>query len=96
MCRVIKKNEKANDSEGQGGKRVRANDRSNSISTNGNEVSCEASQLLSGSESHYSSPINFQCNVPPMAGFDQASSDTNPTTFWLSPDMILDSSKVLN
>jgi hypothetical protein len=33
--------------------------------------------------------------LPNMAGLDQTSSDTNPSTFWLSPDMILDSSKVL-
>lgn len=95
LCRVIKKNEKVNDSQGHGGKRVKANDGSNSISTDGKEVSCQASQMCSGSESHYSSPINFPNNVPNMAGFEQASSDTNPSTFWLSPDMILDSSKVL-
>ncbi|XP_045815902.1 NAC domain-containing protein 71-like isoform X1 [Trifolium pratense] len=93
LCRVIKKNEKENDSRGQGGKRVRANDGNNSISTEGNEVSCQASQLCSGNESHFSSPIDFPCNLPNMAGFDQVSSDTNPSTFWLSPDMILDSSK---
>ncbi|XP_073220192.1 NAC domain-containing protein 71 isoform X4 [Cicer arietinum] len=93
LCRVIKKNEKSNDSQGQGRKKAKANDGSNSISTNGNEVSSQASQLCSGSESLYSSPIDFSGNVPLMAGFEQASSDTNPSSFWLSPDMILDSSK---
>lgn len=100
LCRVIKKNEKANDFQG-----VEKGKRAASSSTNGNDtsmrltssnellsicgdISSQASQLCN--ESRYSSPITSPSpyNVAPMP-----SMDTDPSNFWLSPDMILDSSK---
>ncbi|OIV92814.1 hypothetical protein TanjilG_00948 [Lupinus angustifolius] len=93
LCRVIKKNERVNDFQGEVQKGKRA---AGSSSSNGNEllsisgdISSQASQMCN--ESLYSSPIASPSpcnNVAPMP-----SMDTNPSDFWLSPDMILDSSK---
>ena len=55
--------------------------------------SSQASHL--NSESRYSSSIASPHNVAPMQEFNQASVNTNSSDFWVSPDMILDSSKVL-
>ncbi|OIW10877.1 hypothetical protein TanjilG_27823 [Lupinus angustifolius] len=102
LCRVIKKNEKANDfkAEVHNGKRA-----AGSSSCNGNDtsmrvtfsnellsISCDISSQASQmcNESSYSSPIASPCpyNVTPMP-----SMATNPSDFCISPDMILDSSK---
>lgn len=40
-----------------------------------------------------------QCSsyeVTPVAEYEPALMETSPTSFWVSPDLILDSSKVLN
>ncbi|KAI4327260.1 hypothetical protein L6164_019743 [Bauhinia variegata] len=97
LCRVVKKNEKANDySQGeQKGKRagtsstngdhtsIRVSNEPLSISS---DVSSQASHM--NHESRYSSPITSPCNVPPVTVFE-----TNPANFWVSPDFILDTSK---
>ncbi|KAL1354496.1 hypothetical protein HN51_068303 [Arachis hypogaea] len=105
LCRVIKKNDKASDYKGKRGVSSSKNENENenessmrlssskehlSISA---DVSSQASQLCS--ESRYSSPIASPCayNVAATAGFEPPSVDTNPSTFLVSPDMILDSSK---
>ncbi|KAK7252728.1 hypothetical protein RIF29_36898 [Crotalaria pallida] len=89
LCRVIKKNEKANDFYGEvhKGKRA-AGSSSNELLSISADISSQASQMCN--ESRYSSPIASPspCNVAPMPSID-----TNPSNFWPSPDMILDSSK---
>ncbi|KAJ1428943.1 NAC domain [Sesbania bispinosa] len=102
LCRVIKKNEKGRDWMGEHkGKRaerglINENDTSMRISSDplsisGGDVSSQASHL--NNESHYSSPIASPDNVAPMPEFNQVSTETNPSEFWISPEMILDSSK---
>ncbi|KAK7330879.1 hypothetical protein VNO77_25085 [Canavalia gladiata] len=101
LCRVIKKNEKASDSQGEHkGKRAESsciNGSDTSVrfcsepfSISG-DVSSQSSHLNNGSR--YSSPIASPYNVPPVAEFNQTSMEDNPSNFWISPDMILDSSK---
>lgn len=103
MCRVIKKNEKASASQGEhkgkraGSSSINGSDTSVKFSSepfsNSGDASSQASHL--NNESRYSSPITSPYNVAPMGEFNQASVETtNPSNFWISPDMILDSSKV--
>lgn len=103
MCRVIKKNEKVSASQGEH-KGKRAGSSSINVSdnnsmrfssepfSNSGDASSQASHL--NNESRYSSPITSPYNVAPVGEFNQASVETNPSNFWISPDMILDSSKV--
>lgn len=46
-------------------------------------------------ESRFSSPITSPNEVTPASEFEPSFVETNPTSFWVSPDLILDSSKVL-
>lgn len=46
-------------------------------------------------ESRYSSPITSPNEVTPVSDFEPSVTETNPASFWVSPDLILDSSKVL-
>ncbi|KAG4930524.1 hypothetical protein AAZX31_17G149200 [Glycine max] len=102
LCRVIKKNEKASASQGEhkgkraGSSSINGSDTSVKFSSepfsNSGDASSQASHL--NNESRYSSPITSPYNVAPMGEFNQASVETtNPSNFWISPDMILDSSK---
>lgn len=83
----MKKNEKANDSKGKkaGSSCVNGSDTSMRIS---NDVSSQASHLYN--ESGYSSNTTSPCNVVQTAEFE------NPSDIWISPDFILDSSKVFH
>nr|QSD99914.1 NAC family transcription factor [Melilotus albus] len=86
LCRVIKKNEKI--------KRVATNS-----SISGSETSMRFSSNLlciSGDVSSQASHLKNESlsqNVAPIAEFNHVSMETNPSNFWISPDMILDSSK---
>ncbi|KAK7263323.1 hypothetical protein RJT34_30911 [Clitoria ternatea] len=102
LCRVVKKNEKASASSfgEHKGKRVgsssiNGSDTSMRLSSEPLSISCDVSSQISqpNNESRYSSPITSPYNVAPMAEFNQASTETNPSNIWISPDMILDSSK---
>ena len=46
-------------------------------------------------ESRYSSPITSPNEVTPVSDFEPSVTGTNPASFWVSPELILDSSKVL-
>lgn len=106
MCRVVKKNEhiQKNDSQGEPKSKTIA-----SSSSYGDFVSTKISNEplnISGdnsshtsyqhNESTYSSPITSPHHVTPVAEMEQSMTETNPASFWVSPDYILDSSKVLN
>ncbi|KAL2322915.1 hypothetical protein Fmac_027294 [Flemingia macrophylla] len=101
LCRVIKKNEKASASHvEQKGKRAGSSSMNGSDTSmrfsseplsNSGDASSQASLL--NNESRYSSPITSPSNVTPMGEFNQPSGETNPSNFWISPDLILDSSK---
>ncbi|KAK9266867.1 hypothetical protein L1049_027126 [Liquidambar formosana] len=104
LCRVVKKNEHAQMSNFQVESRAK---RVGSSSSNGdfnstivsneplsvsNEIGSQASYL--NNESTYASPINSPYEImPPMAEFNPASMESNPSNLWVSPDLILDSSK---
>jgi len=79
LCRVIKKNEKS--------RRVATS------SINGSETSMRFSNEVSSQASHLNNEGGSQ-NVASIAEFNHVSTETNPSNFWISPDMILDSSKV--
>ncbi|XP_061366968.1 NAC domain-containing protein 71-like [Gastrolobium bilobum] len=92
LCRVIKKNEKTSDSkEGHKGKRV------GSSSINGSDTLMRFSNepfSISGDVSSQASHLNNEShNVAPMAEFNQVSMETNSSNFWISSEMILDSSR---
>ncbi|XP_020227944.1 NAC domain-containing protein 71 [Cajanus cajan] len=101
LCRVIKKNEKASASHVEhkgkraGSSSMKGSDTSMRFSSepfsNSGDASSQASHL--NNDSRYSSPITSPSNVAPMGEFNQPSVETNPSNFWISPDMILDSSK---
>ncbi|KAE8724149.1 NAC domain-containing protein 86 [Hibiscus syriacus] len=103
LCRIVKRNEpKKRDGHGEP-KPIMVGTRSTNIehastrvcnepSSTSGDISCQTS--YPNSESHYSSPITSPAHetthLPP---FQPASLDIDPASVWLSPDLILDSSK---
>lgn len=47
-----------------------------------------------GSVSNYSSPLTSPYHTTPTMEIESVSVETNPSSLWVSPDLILDSSKV--
>ncbi|TQD73494.1 hypothetical protein C1H46_040965 [Malus baccata] len=104
LCRVVKKNEhaqKTHDShEGPKAKRFGSalsnKEDMTSIRISTEPLSISADILHANclnNESHYSSRATSPYEVNPMAEFEPALGETNPAYFWVSPDLILDSSK---
>ncbi|AES90830.1 putative transcription factor NAM family [Medicago truncatula] len=72
---------------------IKKNEKSKRVATssiNGSETSMRFSSDVSSQASHLN---NGSQNVATIAEFNHVSIETNPSTFWISPDMILDSSK---
>ena len=64
------------------------------LSTSG-DISCQTS--YPNNESRYSSPTSpYPYEVTQAPPFEPVSVDTDPARIWVSPDLILDSSKVYN
>ncbi|KAL5550910.1 hypothetical protein UlMin_001086 [Ulmus minor] len=106
LCRVVKKNEqqKMNDCQGEQTSKKMGKSSSNNVNftsagTLNDPVSISADISSHASyqynESRYSSPGTSTHEVTPMAEFEPTLAETNPASFWVSPDLILDSSKVL-
>lgn len=104
LCRVVKKNEsaqKASIVQGEAkGKRVGSSSSngdfnstmvSNEPMSISNEIGSQANYLYN--ESNYSSSTNSPYGIAPAADFNPATMESNPTGLWVSPDLILDSSK---
>ncbi|PON56885.1 NAC domain containing protein [Trema orientale] len=105
LCRVVKKNEntqKINDCLGES----KSSKKIGSSSSNGdftstrvlNEpigISGETSPHMSSqyNESRHSSPITSPNEVTTVPDFEPSVTETNPASFWVSPELILDSSK---
>ena len=105
LCRVVKKNDqtqKSGDFHGEGkGKQVGNSSRNGDFTSTAisneplsisDNVPSQASHAYN--ESNYSSPITSPYESTRPADFELSSMGTNPTDFWVSPDLILDSSKV--
>ncbi|PRQ18721.1 putative transcription factor NAM family [Rosa chinensis] len=104
LCRVVKKKEhtqKANDSNGEPKAKTTGSTSSNGDLTstrNSNETLSISAGMSSQvnyqhDESRHSSHTTSPYEVSPMAEFEPAPRGTNPADFWISPDLILDSSK---
>lgn len=101
MCRVVKKNEHIQNNDFHGerkGKMVGSSSSTGDLTSTrisseplniSGDISSHASYQHNGST--YSSPITSPHQVTPVA-----ETETNPASFWVSPDYILDSSKVLH
>lgn len=99
MCRVVKKNDqtqKSSDFHGEGkGKEMGSSSRNCDFTSIA--ISNEPLSITDNIPSHsnYSSPIASPYDPTRPADFELSSrGTTNPTDFWVSPDLILDSSKV--
>ncbi|GMN30678.1 hypothetical protein TIFTF001_002919 [Ficus carica] len=104
LCRIVKKNEsieRANDCRGEPKSKKIGSSSSNTnftstgllnepVSVSG-DVSSHASYQYN--ESRYSSPITSPHELTTVSDFEPSLTETNPANFWISPDLILDSSK---
>lgn len=104
LCRVVRKNEstqKVSDCHGDPKSKKIGSSSSNAdfnsttllnepLSVSG-DISSHASYQYN--ESRFSSPITSPNEVTPASEFEPSFVETNPTSFWVSPDLILDSSK---
>ncbi|KDP35817.1 hypothetical protein JCGZ_10626 [Jatropha curcas] len=104
LCRVVKKNEqghKTGDSLVEHKAKKIASSSSNvdltcTVTSNeqlsiSGDISSQGSYLQS--ESRYSSPIASPYQITPMTKFDPPPTESNFSSIWVSPDLILDSSK---
>lgn len=103
LCRVVKKNEHAQKTSDHGEPKAKMVGSSSDIgdftftrATNepvgiASDMSSQTSCLYN--ESQYSSPIASPHELTPVAEYEPAYTETNPSNFWVSPDLILDSSK---
>ncbi|XP_043696256.1 NAC domain-containing protein 71-like [Telopea speciosissima] len=104
LCRVVKKNDHGQKmSDHQGGPKARragvtsarGNSTVSGVSTellsNPSESSSQASNLHNGST--YSSPVTSPFEIIRVPEFGQASNKTDAKGLWVSPNLILDSSK---
>lgn len=96
LCRVVKKNDKTNDSNGEPKAPKRVGTSSSNVDLTSNEPLSISAGMSSqvNYESRHSSHTTSPYEATPTAEFEPASRDANPADFWVSPDLILDSSKV--
>ncbi|KAK8998072.1 hypothetical protein V6N11_012604 [Hibiscus sabdariffa] len=102
LCRVVERNEqKACDVHGKP-KALRVENGSSSVEltsprvrnqplSKSGDISCKSSYL--NNESRYSSPITSNYEVTQVPPFEPVSVANDPTSIWVLPDLILDSSK---
>ncbi|XP_057977220.1 NAC domain-containing protein 71-like isoform X1 [Malania oleifera] len=103
LCRIVKKNDNAHKGDCHGeskAKRVEGSPSNGDFSStvNSNEPLSISSEVPSPSsythsDNYYTSPITAPYEFAPITKYDPASKVTDPANLWVSPDLILDSSK---
>ncbi|XP_022772407.1 NAC domain-containing protein 71-like [Durio zibethinus] len=105
LCRVVKRNEQKKNDAHREPKATRVGGSSTSVELNtssricnaplstSDDISCQTS--YPNIESRYASPITspYPYEVTQVPPFEPVSVDTDPSSVWVSPDLILDSSK---
>ncbi|KAG9155654.1 hypothetical protein Leryth_003936 [Lithospermum erythrorhizon] len=97
LCRIIKRNEsleKKSEDAGATSKHPQGLD--SAMALNQSPMDSEETQMQTsylGNGSNYSTPITSPYHSIPGGDYDHFSMGTNPASLWLSPSMILDSSK---
>ncbi|WCJ20661.1 NAC domain containing protein 71 [Euphorbia peplus] len=96
LCRVVKRNEQQGNKANA--KTICSSSSIENLATpvfsNPNDISCEPSYLYNENESYHSSPVaSPYCQFTPLPEFDPPSINNQPSNIWVSPDLILDSSK---
>lgn len=105
LCRVVKKNDqghKTSDSHGEPKTKNICSSSNNGgftsavISNEHMSASGDISQITHlHNECHHSSPIASPYQLTAVAEFETLPMENNPSSLWVSPDLILDSSKVI-